>query len=109
MTKRKINSRAKGCRAERAWAAKCRDEGFDARRGQQFSGSPDSPDVVCDDLDFLRFEVKHVERLNVYNAMQQAADDAGDRMPVVAHKRNHHDWLVTMTADDWFKLIREYI
>ena len=65
--------------------------------------------MICDDLDFLRFEVKHVERLNVYNAMQQATDDAGDRMPVVAHKRNNHQWLVTMTADDWFKLIREYI
>ena len=103
-----INSRQKGARAERQWARRCTDEGFNARRGQQFSGSPDSPDVVCDDLSWLRFEVKHVERLNIYNAMQQAIDDAGDNMPVVAHKRNHHDWLVTMKAEDWFKLVREY-
>jgi len=103
------NSRAKGCRAERKWASKCREEGYDARRGQQFSGSPDSPDVVCDDLDFIHFEVKHVERLNVYNAMNQAKDDCGGKMPIVAHKRNRHDWLVTMTADDFFKLVREFI
>ena len=104
-----VNSRAKGCRAERQWASKCREEGYDqARRGQQFSGSPDSPDVVCPGLEFLHFEVKHVERLNVYVAMDQAKTDAGDAMPVVAHKRNRHDWLVTMTADDFFKLVREY-
>ncbi len=34
--------------------------GYAARRGQQFSGSPDSPDVVCDSLPWMHFEVNHV-------------------------------------------------
>jgi Holliday junction resolvase len=103
-----VNSRQKGARGERQWAARCRDEGFDARRGQQYSGNPDAPDVVCHDIPWCHFEVKVVERLNLQAAMDKAKDDCGDKAPVVAHKRNRHEWLVTMRAEDWFKLVREY-
>lgn len=101
-----MNSRDKGCRGERAWRDELRAQGYMARRGQQFSGSPDSPDVVCPDLDWCRFEVKAVEKLNLTDAMAQAKADAGQRVPVVAHKRNHGEWMVTMRADDWFKIVR---
>jgi len=37
--------------------------------------------------------------------MAQAVGDAGGKTPVVAHKRNRGDWLVTMRADDWLKLL----
>jgi hypothetical protein len=83
-----LNSCQKGKRGERAWRDELLAHGYSARRGQQFSGSPDSPDVVCADLPNLHFEVKAVERLNVYNAMAQAVDDAGGKVSVVAHKRN---------------------
>lgn len=102
-----VNSRQKGARGERQWAAKCRDEGYEARRGQQYSGNPDAPDVVVD-IPWCHFEVKRVERLDLYGAMTKAKADCGDKMPVIAHKRNHSEWMVTMTADDWFKLVREY-
>ena len=36
-----MNSRRKGKVGEREFAALLRENGFDARRGQQFSGSPD--------------------------------------------------------------------
>ena len=101
------NSRAKGARGEREWASVCRDNGYDARRGQQFSGSPDSPDVVCEDLSDFHFEVKRVQRLNLQDAYDQAKRDAGTAMPVVAHRRNHCDWMVTMSAEDWFAIVRE--
>ena len=101
-----VNSRQKGARGERLWASKCREEGYDARRGQQFAGGTDSPDVICEDLAAFHFEVKNVERFNAWNAMHQAMDDAGEKMPVVAYKRNHHGWLVVMRADDWFSLVR---
>ena len=48
--KPKINSRQKGARGERQWRDELRANGYVARRGQQFSGSADSPDVVCNDL-----------------------------------------------------------
>jgi len=45
-----MNSREKGKRGERQWRDELRANGYAARRGQQFSGSPDSPDVICDGL-----------------------------------------------------------
>jgi hypothetical protein len=99
-----MNSCQKGKRGERAWRDELIAHGYDARRGQQFAGSPDSPDVICPDLPDIHFEVKAVERLNIHEAMAQAIDDADGKTPVVAHKRNRGDWLVTMRADDWFKM-----
>ena len=69
--------REKGKRGERQWRDELRANGYRARRGQQFAGSPDSPDVVCDELDWIHFEVKAVERLNIWDAMDQARRDAG--------------------------------
>lgn len=101
-----MNSREKGKRGERAWRDELRANGYDARRGQQFSGSPDSPDVICDSLPWAHFEVKAVERLNVEAAMNQARRDAGAKVPFVAHKRNHCRWLVTMDAEVFFRALR---
>lgn len=94
------NSRQKGARGEREWAAYLRELGFaDARRGQQFSGSPDSPDVAGG-IPGTHPEVKRVERLNLHDAMKQAVRDAGHAIPYVAHRRNRGEWLVTLRADD---------
>jgi Holliday junction resolvase len=108
-----MNSREKGKRGERQWRDELRTNGYHARRGQQFSGSPDSPDVVCDELAWLHFEVKAVERLNIEEAMEQARRDCESaaptghkKTPVVAHKRNHRRWLVTMEVETFFKLLR---
>lgn len=94
-----MNSREKGKRGERAWRDELRANGYDARRGQQFSGSPNSPDVICDALPDFHFEVKCVERLNLHAAMQQALRDCATKIPVVAHKRNYAPWLVTTPED----------
>jgi hypothetical protein len=101
-----VNSREKGKRGERAWRDELRANGFKARRGQQFAGSSESPDVVCDDLPWAHFEVKAVERLNIEDAMAQARRDAAAKVPFVAHKRNFRPWLVTMTAETFFRLLR---
>ncbi len=104
-----MNSREKGKRGERRWRDVLRDAGFlKAHRGAQYCGGPDSPDVQCPELPGLHFEVKAVERLNVWQAMAQAEHDAGSsKTPIVAHTRNRAGWLVTMRAQDWVALIRE--
>ena len=99
---KRINSRQKGARGERQWRDELRANGYQARRGQQFSGSPESPDVVCPDLAGIHFEVKAVERLNVHEAFAQAERDAQGKVPVVAHRRNFWPWLVTMEASVLF-------
>lgn len=98
-----MNSRQKGKRGELEWAEYLRGKGIAARRGRQFSGSPDSPDVVSA-LPF-HFEVKRVEALNIHEAMTQALRDSSSKPPVVAHRRNKTEWLVTMRAEDWINLI----
>jgi Holliday junction resolvase len=100
-----INSCSKGKRGEREWAKYLREHGFtNARRGRQFRGSPDSPDVV-DGIEGTHCEVKRTEKINVYDAMKQALDDAGCKMAYVAHRRNDKRWLVILTADDFLKIM----
>jgi hypothetical protein len=100
-----MNSCQKGERGERAWRDELIANGYSARRRQQFSGTPDSPDVVCIGVAGIHFEVKALERLDVNEAMAQAAGDAGGKTPVVAHKRNRGGWMVTMRGEDWFNLL----
>lgn len=102
-----MNSCRKGKVGEREWAHFLTEHGFGAARGQQRAGSPDSPDVICPALRKFQFEVKRVERLNVELAMEQAKCDAGwGKVPIVAHRRNNREWLVTMRAEDWVRLMR---
>jgi hypothetical protein len=101
-----INSKNKGKRGERQWRDELRANGYAARRGQQFSGSPESPDVVCDGLPWAHFEVKLVERLNLGDAMAQARRDAGGKAPFVAHRKNYWPWLVTMEAERFYRFLR---
>ena len=54
-----MNSRQKGKVGEREFAALLRVHGFDARRGQQFAGGGDSPDVVSGALRWLHIEVRY--------------------------------------------------
>ena len=105
-----MNSRKKGARGEREWRDQLRAAGYTARRGQQFSGGTDSPDVICEELDeVIHFEVKRVESLNIHKAMQQADNDAVSKIPVVAHKRNGEPWLVTMPSEAFFEILRDGI
>ena len=101
-----MNSREKGKRGERLWRDVLREHGLIARRGQQHSGSPDSPDVICEQLKGIHFEVKFVEKLNIHSAMSQAEGDCGTKSPVVAHKRKRGEWLVTMKAEDFIAMAK---
>lgn len=94
-----MNSRQKGKRIEReAAAALSAVFNVAMRRGVQFSGGPDSPDVIG--LPGVHFEVKGVERLNLWAAMEQAVRDAGSNVPVVAFKRNRSGWMLAVRLDD---------
>ena len=101
------NSKQKGARGEREFAKFCNFEGYSVRRGQQYNGI-EGEDVVG--LPGIHVEVKRVERLNIYDAMDQAIRDARntDKIPIVAHKKNNKYWLIMMEAEDFFKLYREW-
>lgn len=106
-----INSREKGARGERMLAKALRSHGKEARRGQQFSGGSDSPDVICN-MPFVHWEMKFKERFNLYEAYAQATRDADEyHIPVVAHKKKYKPIMVILSLDDFmkFRLKMEYL
>ena len=106
-----INSKAKGKGGELEWSRVCRAEGYDVRRTAQFCGNTGEA-ADCIGLPGIHQEIKRVERLNITDAMAQAERDAAadghGNIPIVAHKKNYGKWYVTMRAEDWFKLYREW-
>lgn len=104
----KINSRQKGKRGELELSHILNDAGFDTRRGQQFCGANGDADVVG--LEGVHIECKRVENLNLYNAMEQATNDARNgEFPTVFHRKDRKPWLVTMKLTDWIELYRRWL
>lgn len=102
-----VNSREKGARFERSLARLLREYGYDCRRGQQYCGANGDADVVG--LPGIHIEAKHVERLNLYDAMAQAVRDCRPgELPAVFHKKNNCEPLVTMRLKDWMQLYPEW-
>ena len=101
-----MNSREKGKAGELELARILREHGYTARRGQQFCGANGDADVVG--IPGLHIECKRVEKLNIHDAMQQAVIDAREgEIPVVMHRKNRTEWLVTQRLDDWLEERRE--
>ena len=97
-------SRRKGCRGELEAAAELRRLfGVEARRGQQHHGGPDAPDVRAA-IPGVHFEVKRVEALRLYPALEQAGADAGQNVPVLLHRANQKPWVAIVQLDDLAKL-----
>ena len=79
--------------------------GYNCRRGQQFSGANGDADVVG--LPGIHIEVKRREKLQIYDAIDQAKRDAKpDELPAVFHRKNDCEWLVTMPLDQWMELYK---
>lgn len=105
-----INSKQKGARYERELAKAFREYGFEeARRGVQYSGKQGEADDVVG-LPHIHIEAKHVERLNLYEAIKQAERDANeDEMPCVFHRRNRTKTYVTLGLDDFMALYKAWM
>lgn len=102
-----MNSRAKGAAGERELAKKLREYGYECRRGQQFCAANGDADVIG--LPGIHIECKRVERLNIDDAMLQAIRDRREgEYPAVFHRKNNHEWLVTMRLNDWIEIYREW-
>lgn len=106
-----INSKVKGKCYEREVASMFRSEGYEARRTNQYCGNTgEASDVIGPPG--IHIEAKHQEQMRLYDWIAQAirdADAAGDGdLPVVIHRKNHADTLVTMRFEDWIHLYREW-
>lgn len=106
----KINSKDKGARFERQLAGMFRNYGYtDARRTAQYCGNTgEASDVVG--LPGIHVEAKHQEKMRLYDWMDQAKRDSSgrDEKPVVFHKKNNAEVLVTLRFDDFMEIYREW-
>lgn len=103
-----LNSRDKGQRGELELARYLQERGHTgARRGQQFKGGIDAPDVCG--LPGFHIECKRVEERasgSVYGWLEQAERDAdGKAVPIVVHRRNRKPWVVILTLEDFLTII----
>ena len=100
-------SRNKGKTGERELAQELtRVLGIQARRGVQYHGGPGSPDVVTN-LSGIHIECKRVERFRLYEALDQAAADAGKNLPIVMHRQNKKPWVAVVRLDDLPALVQK--
>lgn len=106
---KKINSKQKGKKGELDVAHLFQEHGFaQARRSQQYAGINNDADVVG--APFLHLEVKNVEKLNLYKAIEQSVNDAKeDQIPVVFHTRNRKPWYVTLNAEDFMNMYKAWL
>ncbi len=99
--KKKINSRRKGAAIELKAAKFLTSLGYPARRGQQFAGGNDSPDVICDELKHLHFEVKGDRSIGLGTHALQLAIEQSERdaplltRPVVFWWEHKKGWRLT--------------
>lgn len=105
-------SRNKGARGEREFAELLREYGFKTARRAGFkqTAGGGEPDVECEELDYFHFEVKRVERLNLWGAIEQAKTDSGnrpDKIPVVVFRKNNSPWYAIVPARDMLKAVRK--
>lgn len=102
-----MNSRDKGKRGELEAAHVLKEYGYDARRGQQFSGANGDADVTG--LPGIHLEIKRVEKLNIDEALTQSIRDAKDEeVPVVMHRKNRTEWKITMRFADWIEMYKAW-
>jgi hypothetical protein len=105
--KKRKNSRQKGKRGELDAAETIRRLfSWTTRRTQQFKGTSDSSDVEVTETPDAFWEVKREEHLNVFKALATAVAEAGPKLPILMHRRNNTDWLVTVRAADLARLAR---
>lgn len=107
--KKKINSRTKGKVGELELVNFLKERGIEARRGQQYEGGSDSPDVIAQGIlrDF-HLEVKRVQSGNLYNWLHQACTDADlCKVPIVAHRKNGKQWVAILDLRDFINLVEK--
>lgn len=111
MNKRKKSgkfSRDKGKRFELSIANMLKTRGFNAKRGIQFrGGGEEQPDIICELLDFIHFELKAVERFNLNDAIKQAiTDKKNGQIPAVVHKKNNETPTVSLPLLDFINILQ---
>lgn len=96
-----INSKAKGKLGELEVVHLLKKLGFKARRGVQYRGTPDSPDVVIDGIVNIHIEVKKNRTMRIggtlwKKALKQCKREAGsEQIPLLFWHEFGRGWRLT--------------
>jgi len=93
-----------GKRGELEAAKVLKKLGIDAKRSAQYCGHHGTGDLTVDCP--IHFEVKRQERLNVYEAINQAVRDSCGKVPAVLWRRNRCDWILILRVDDVLRFVK---
>lgn len=103
-------SRRKGNRAEVEVVRALRDAGYEAETSRATRGGYQSGEDIITDFP-MSIEVKNHTRVDLAGWWAQAVEQAGERLPVVIHKRvgksRAEDWWVTMDLQTLVRLVDE--
>lgn len=100
------SSQVKGRRAELELVRLFQSHGIPAEPGQAVSYGA-TPGIVG--VDGVHVEVKRRENVNLSAALEQAQQDAeqfGDGLPAVFHRKNREGWRVTMPITAWLTIYK---
>lgn len=105
--------RRKGVTGELEFTHLCHEHGYtNVHRTAQYCGKTGQAGDV-EGLPHIHVEVKRTESLRLYDALNQSKRDslaAGKgEIPIVAHRKNKSEWVVIMTANDFFKIYQKYM
>jgi Holliday junction resolvase len=101
-----LNSRAKGKRGELQWVNYLKEHGYPARRSVQHSGRGGGPfDVIAEHCPIPDWEVKLEEKLNLWAAMDRAAEDGKGKAWALAWRRKQKKWIVVIEAEKLMELL----
>ena len=105
----KMNSKKKGNAGEVELLHLFHDRGFPVyRNDQRYRGGLENPDLCLTAPSGRRYhcEVKRTERLQLYEAIEQAIHDAnGKTTPVVLHRKNRREWVAILRLDDFLSIV----
>lgn len=99
-------SRSKGKTFEREISKVLRERKFDARRGRQFKGTNDSPDIISEALSEFHIEAKARENLNLWDTYSQCLKEAPEKMPLIVWKRNRKVPLAVLELHDFIDVLQ---
>lgn len=101
------SQRRKGHDFERAIARLLRGLGFEARRGQQAHNADDCDVVVDGSMAWL--ELKCGKRISIWEAIEQAKRQCGEKTPVVVAKKTRGETLVCLRLEDVVEAINALV
>ena len=103
------NSRRKGKTGELEAAHALNEQlpSAHARRAQQYSGTESTADLLAPGLPNLYLEVKRRQSMNLHTVFDESEENCGSLAPVVIHRKDNTDWIVSFKLDDLRQVIEQ--